>query len=96
MIGCIDDTRDEEGGKLFTVGHFDPHLTWVTRLVRSVRSSTFFTQPWRSSTSTREMVVRVLPELVAQPIYPAAAGAEARLRPQAPGPHQVRDAEALH
>ena len=31
-----------------------------------------------------------------QPIYPAAAGAEARLRPQAPGPHQVRDAEALH
>ena len=23
MIGCIDDTRDEEGGKLFTVGHFD-------------------------------------------------------------------------
>ncbi|MBD5155671.1 MAG: DEAD/DEAH box helicase family protein [Oscillibacter sp.] len=23
MMGCIDDARDEDGGKLFTVGHFD-------------------------------------------------------------------------
>lgn len=23
MMGCIDDTKDENGGKLFTVGHFD-------------------------------------------------------------------------
>ena len=23
MMGCIDDARDESGGKLFTVGHFD-------------------------------------------------------------------------
>ena len=23
MMGCIDDTKDEQGGKLYTVGHFD-------------------------------------------------------------------------
>lgn len=40
-------------------------LACVTKLVRAVRNSTFFTQPRRSNTSSREMMVRVLPEPVA-------------------------------
>lgn len=34
MMGCIDDVRDEDGGKLFTVGHFD--LIIVDEAHRSV------------------------------------------------------------
>ena len=38
---------------------------WFTRLVRSARNSTFFTQPLRMSTSTSDMDTRVFPVPVA-------------------------------